>query len=244
MTTDLFEVMRTCRAMRRYEPRDVPQETIDELIDLAIRAPSAGNTQNWTFVVVRDPAVKHALAEEVRKGTRWEASLSELAITHRVREGMIDEEEEGRARRVLAAFRRLAEEFDDVPVVVCVCAERGGGAVAGPGPLRVLRGAIDTYGVWGTLRFALAGKGFVAQGSWASVYPAVQNLLLAARGMGLGAVLTTPQLLGPPGRFEKVLDIPKGVRLAALIPIGYPKGKFGPVRRLPATVFKDRYGRS
>jgi nitroreductase len=62
--------------------------------------------------------------------------------------------------------------------------------------------------------------------------------------MGLGAVLTTPQLLGPPRRFEKILGLPNGVDLAAVVPIGYPKGKFGPVRRMPPRVFKDRYGQT
>ncbi len=242
MNADLFDAMRTCRAMRRYEPRDVPQETIDELIDLAIRAPSAGNAQNWTFVVVRDPTVKHALAEEVRKGTRWKASLEELRITGAVRRRLVDADEGSQMRRAVSAFRRLADHFEEIPVVVCVCVEGGSGAVPGVGLTVTLRGAVGEYGVWGTLRFALAGRGFVAQGRWASAYPAVQNLLLAARGMGLGAVLTTPQLLGPPGRIEKVLGIPKGVGLAAVIPVGYPKGRFGSVRRLPAKVFKDRYG--
>jgi nitroreductase len=66
----------------------------------------------------------------------------------------------------------------------------------------------------------------------ASVYPGVQNLLLTARALGLGATLTTWHLF-----FEQdvksVLGIPKGVKTFALIPIGYPRGNFGPVRRRP-----------
>jgi nitroreductase len=58
----------------------------------------------------------------------------------------------------------------------------------------------------------------------------VQNLLLAARALGLGAVLTTPHLLTP-GLFERVLRLPKGTRIAAAIPVGWPKGTFGPVSR-------------
>ncbi len=64
----------------------------------------------------------------------------------------------------------------------------------------------------------------------ATAYPVVQNLLLAARALGLGAVLTTPHLFVP-GQFEEILDVPSGVRLAAIIPVGYPRGKFGPVGR-------------
>ena len=242
MTTDVFEVMRTCRAIRRFESRDVPDEVVDELIDLAIRAPSGSNAQNWRFVVVRDPAVMHALAEEVRKGTNWKTSLDEQRIAGAARSGRVDAEEERRALRILGAFRRLAEQFEEIPVVICVCIRSGAVAAGGAGALRTLRATIDEYGVWGTLRFALAGRRMNAQGMWASAYPAVQNLLLAARAKGLGAVLTTPQLLVPPGRVEKILGLPKSVQLAAVIPVGYPKGTFGPVRRFPAKVFKDRYG--
>ena len=67
-----------------------------------------------------------------------------------------------------------------------------------------------------------------AKGEGASVYPAVQNMLLAARGLGLGSTLTTRHLL-----FEKevneVLGLPENAETFAILPIGYPMGKFGPV---------------
>ena len=65
-----------------------------------------------------------------------------------------------------------------------------------------------------------------------SIYPAVQNMLLAARALGLGATLTTLHL-----QFEKeaetTLGLPPNVHSYALLPIGYPMGRFGPVRRVP-----------
>ena len=76
-----------------------------------------------------------------------------------------------------------------------------------------------------------------------SIYPAVQNMLLAARALGLGATLTTLYLT-----FEKeveaALDLPPDVHSYALIPIGYPMGRFGPVRRVPLTdvVYGDKWG--
>jgi nitroreductase len=81
---------------------------------------------------------------------------------------------------------------------------------------------------------------------WAgsSIYPAVQNMLLAARALGLGATLTTLYLT-----FEKeveaALGLPPGAHSYALLPIGYPLGKFGPVRRVPLAevVYEDRWGR-
>src|SRR5438477_4125895 len=76
-----------------------------------------------------------------------------------------------------------------------------------------------------------------------SIYPAVQNMLLAARALGLGATLTTLYL-----NFEKeieaALGLPSDVHSYALIPMGYPMGRFGPVRRAPLTevVFENRWG--
>src|SRR5207248_4654875 len=79
--------------------------------------------------------------------------------------------------------------------------------------------------------------------SGSSIYPAVQNMLLAARALGLGATLTTMYL-----NFEKeaeaALGLPSDVHSYALIPIGYPMGRFGPVRRVPLAdvVYGDRWG--
>ena len=81
--------------------------------------------------------------------------------------------------------------------------------------------------------------------SGSSIYPAVQNMLLAARALGLGATLTTLYL-----QFEKeaeaALGLPPGVHSYALLPIGYPMGRFGPVRRIPLSdvVYEDRWGQS
>ncbi|MBT6276701.1 MAG: nitroreductase family protein [Chromatiales bacterium] len=65
-----------------------------------------------------------------------------------------------------------------------------------------------------------------------SVYPGVQNLLLAARAKGLGAVLTT-YALNRYDEFVDVIGLPKNFAAYALIPLGYPLGKFGPVTRQP-----------
>jgi len=78
-----------------------------------------------------------------------------------------------------------------------------------------------------------------------SIYPAVQNMLLAARALGLGATLTTLYL-----SFEKeaeaALGLPSDWHTYALIPIGYPLGRFGPVRRvsLEEVVYADQWGRA
>jgi nitroreductase len=67
---------------------------------------------------------------------------------------------------------------------------------------------------------------------WSACYPAAQNLIVAARALGLGATFTTFQR-----RAEQVvrgtLAIPDDVRMAALIPVGWPDRPHGPVNRRP-----------
>ena len=72
------------------------------------------------------------------------------------------------------------------------------------------------------------------QSAHSSVWPGVQNLLLSARALGLGAVLTSYSLTDYDA-FVKVLDLPEDMGAFALIPVGYPLGKFGPVTRLPVS---------
>ena len=75
------------------------------------------------------------------------------------------------------------------------------------------------------------------------IYPAVQNMLLTARALGLGCTLTTRHLFFEK-ETEKALGLPDGVHSYAILPIGYPMGKFGPVKRGPLKniVFQDRWG--
>lgn len=66
----------------------------------------------------------------------------------------------------------------------------------------------------------------------ASIYPAVQNLMLAARALGLGTTLTTFHRTHE-AEVKKLLGIPDGIETMALIPLGWPRGKFGPGSRMP-----------
>lgn len=67
-----------------------------------------------------------------------------------------------------------------------------------------------------------------------SVYPSVQNLLLAARALGIGSVLTTlhPQVME---RVYAMFEIPSDVEFHCCIPLGYPRGRFGPTKRFPSS---------
>ena len=76
-----------------------------------------------------------------------------------------------------------------------------------------------------------------------AVYPACQNLLLAARARGLGGVMTMWHALVE-AELRPLLDIPDDVAISATIPLGYPQGRHGPVRRRPLgeIVFADAWG--
>ncbi len=100
-------------------------------------------------------------------------------------------------------------------------------------------GLADAMGEVPCIVFALA----LHNGSADSVIPAVQNLMLAARAIEIGSVPTTlhPTVMD---RFRALFAIPDDVGFHFCVPLGYPKGNFGPNVRRPTseTVFLDRWG--
>lgn len=76
-----------------------------------------------------------------------------------------------------------------------------------------------------------------------SVYPGVQNLMLAARALGLGTTLTTIHLCDEPA-VKRILGIPDDVATYCVIPVGYPLGRWGEAPRRPVreVAFRDRWG--
>ena len=79
--------------------------------------------------------------------------------------------------------------------------------------------------------------------SGASIYPAVENMLLAARALGLGSTLTTRHI-GYAKECDEAMGIPPNYHSYAILPIGYPMGRFGPVGRGPLSevVYLDGWG--
>src|SRR3954454_322134 len=67
---DIFEAIHTARSLRRFKPDPVPEALITRILDAAIRAPSAGNAQNWAFIVVREPSVRRALGDIYQRASR------------------------------------------------------------------------------------------------------------------------------------------------------------------------------
>lgn len=193
----IFEVMYNCRAMRRLDTKEVPEEMLTKLIDAANQAPSGSNMQNGRWIVVRDPAVKKKLADMNRKGV--EAYIGPQAERP---EGLPHQSVEKR-KRMLDSVLWQMEHMHEIPALVIACLEFG----------------------------AEVDDASVSRGG-GSIWPGVQNLLLAARAMGLGAAPTTLGLTSQ-AAVREALNMPKTMGALCLIPVGYPLGKFGPVTRKP-----------
>lgn len=78
-----------------------------------------------------------------------------------------------------------------------------------------------------------------------SSFPAVQNLLLAARALGVGGSIFNLPLRDPPA-LKSMLDIPENNDIVCVLPIGYPSDKIGPVRRKPVkkVVYREKFGQA
>ena len=67
-STDVFDVMRTTRAMRRLKPDPVPDELIYKILEAGLCAANGGNTQTWRFMVVKDPEIKRKVEQYYKAG--------------------------------------------------------------------------------------------------------------------------------------------------------------------------------
>lgn len=203
----LFQGIRTLRAIRDFTDEAVSDEQIATMLDLAVCAPSGGNRQPWHFVVIRDPATRRTIRDYY------------LDVFRGYREGVLRQAAEGHpaAQAQVARWERsgapdaFAESLDRIPVLILVCLDRQYLGFASADPTEPLPPT-----------------------AWASIYPAIQNLLLAAHGLGLGAVLTTLHI--PYEReIKTLLGIPAHVHTAALVPVGHPRRPHGRPRRIPAS---------
>jgi nitroreductase len=108
---ELDEALYTTRAMRRVRPDPVPASAVAAMLDAAIRAPSGGNSQNWRFLTVTDPAIKAILGPAYRRAfEQLEKTVYAQAWERARREN--DEE----ALRVRSSSAWLAENFEAVPL--------------------------------------------------------------------------------------------------------------------------------
>ena len=225
----LFEVMSQMRAMRRLRPDPVPTELLDRLIQAAVWGPSGSNLQAYQYLVVTDRAVIGRLAP------LWARCVEAyLATAGKNTPGTMDDEA---YRKMVAAIRYQCDHFAETPALIIPCYrfKMPPPSVAG---LKAMQASLGTKA---TLKLAV-NRAFGVVAETSSLYPGVQNLLLAARALGLGATLTMWHLMLE-DEFKQVLGVPKDVHTYAAIPIGYPVGKFGPVSRVPIekVIRRDRW---
>ncbi len=181
---DVFEAIRTTRAMRRLDPsRPVSDDDLWTIVEAGTKAPSGGNGQPARWLVVRDAEKRAKLGEIYAK------SWAPVAEMYRARVPA----EDATTTRVLNSADWLGAHMGEAPVIIVPCAKSGDPA---------------------------------------SIYPGVQNLFLAARALGLGTTLTTVHKLYEQ-EVRDVLAIPEDVTTFALIPVGYPTGRWGEAQRRP-----------
>jgi nitroreductase len=126
--------------------------------------------------------------------------------------------------------------------VILACYQLGDWMGRLRGQWQQFAGALRRLGPRRAAEFMAGATAFGGRSEAASVYPGVQNLLLAARAHGLGATLTTWHL-ALEAEFKAVLGIPRNVHTFALVPVGWPRGNLGPVKRRPAAevIHRDRW---
>jgi nitroreductase len=220
----IFAVMSTMRAMRRLKPDPVPDELLEKLVEAATWAPSGSNLQGYEFLVVTDRATIGRLAK------LWARSVE--AYINSIGRVTPAAQDDGVRRAV--EYQR--DHFHETPALIVAC-YRSRGLDAG-----TARRLLTSFPPADAARLAARSSRINSLAEASSVYPGVQNILLAARALGLGAVITVWHLMLE-HEWKKELGVPKGVNTYAVIPVGWPKGKFGRVSRRPAreAIHRDRW---
>ena len=217
-------VLRTTRSVRKRLDlgRPVPRVVIEECLDIALQAPTGGNSQTWRFLVVTDAEKRRKIGELYRRGS--EPYLAGQTALTRVRisaatESYAPEDPRGqRAPQVIESAVHLIEHMGDAPVLVIAC----------------LEGRVENDDLFTQASF------------YGCILPAAWSLMLALRARGLGSSWTTLHLIHEK-EAAALLGIPADVTQAVLLPIAYFTGDdFQPARRLPVrqVTYWDEWGRS
>lgn len=213
---DLYEAMRCAPTSRRFKTDPVPKAALARALDAARYAPSGGNRQGWRVVVVEDPHARMALRDLYLP--HWRAYIGNTGGTRAPSESAAPADP---ARvRMASRANEYAEHLHDVPLHLVVGVRLADLAVT------------DAH----LPRQSIVGG--------ASIYPFVQNLLLALRGEGLGAAMTT-LLVPAEAEVKRLLEIPDEVALAAHIGVGYRADPWPrSLRRRPVSdfAFAERWG--
>ncbi|HEY7938196.1 MAG TPA: nitroreductase family protein [Acidimicrobiales bacterium] len=206
---ELRDVMRTTPATRDFTDEPVTDEQLFAILDVARFAPSGGNRQAWRVIVLRDEETRRRIRDLYVLG--WREYMAHVAaglvafapIDHGSWSGPAVDLEQARATPSPLPF---ADHLDQVPVLLLLLAELSGLAVLDNG----------------------LGRQSIIGG--ASVFPFGHNLLLAARDLGLGGVMTTALARQEPA-VRELLGIPDEFAIAGLLALGHPVRQITKLRR-------------
>jgi nitroreductase len=210
----LYAAMSTTRAVRRLKPDPIPDDVIKRIIEAATWAPTGANLQPWRVIVVRDADKKRRMQE------LYAGPWSDYSKGHQAVLDSFPEAARGAQERMLAAADYLATHMHEAPALLVFCFN--------PSFMAITDAGLDRVSVVGG----------------ASVYPSVQNALLACRAEGVGCTLTTLHCLSE-ASVKELLSIPDEWGLCAVVPIGYPVLRgHGPLSRKPVEkiAFSDSWG--
>lgn len=189
---DLFDAIQGRKSIRRFKQTPVPDEDIKKILDAGRFAPSANNTQPWSFLVIKDRGLLKNMADAAR--------------------AMIDRmipfaESEKQAQRLAAYKSNYYTFFENAPAVIVVFTEA---CDAGTDKLLARMG----YSAEDIKRLRPSP-------GLQSVSAAIQNMLLAVHAIGYGSCWMTGPLVAQES-FEKLLGFGKEKFVAALLPVGVP----------------------
>jgi len=198
----IYEAMKSRRSIRRFKPEKPDRGMILKLIEAAITAPSASNRQPWRFLIVTDRESIEKLARSVREAVD--------RVAHHVEPTW------------QASFRTYGDyftRFEEAPVVIVPLSRS----------LTLLSNMVDGKLSEGDRERISAME---ARSGLIGTSLAIQNLLLMAHSLGLGASCMTGPLIAV-DRIRKILDVPGSWQVVALIPVGFPAEEPSPTERKP-----------
>jgi nitroreductase len=192
MNMDLFDAISGRKSIRRFKQSPVPDEDIKKILDAGRRAPSANNTQPWSFLVVKDRARLKKMADATR------AMLDRMVPFA---------EDERQAQRLAAYKSTYYTFFEHAPVLIVVFHEAYD---AGTDRLLARMG----YSAQDVAKLRPSP-------GLQSVSAAVQNMLLAIHALGYGSCWMTGPIVAQEA-FAEFLGSGKERSIAALLPVGVP----------------------
>jgi len=214
---ELYDVMRTTFSAREFTNDPLPDATLARILDHARFAPSGGNRQGWRVVVVRERATREALAAlTVPAAKRYAAQVQNGENPwNTIDPPKVDDATIERTQPPA----RLTESVLKAAAVLVICVD-----------LKVVASTdqdLDRVGVI----------------SGASIYPFAWNILLAARQEGFAGTITTLAVAEEP-KIQQLLDIPRHVAIAAVMPLGRPVKQLTKLKRktVPEFTMLERWG--